>query len=505
MAYDFKKMTKDELKAILSGPELATMTVAELTRLRKAAKDAGLEDDKTKDTISIAINNRTCEDIQVSDKYTNKEKKLAKEYRDEYNNEIKLAAVKRKAKKDGNKYIFADLTKGEMDLLMASGVSFNDIVLENDETKKELIKGVVDSLDKNAKEREQTKARLEEEKNKYRAGVVNLNENEGNEGRTFVATPEMFAEAAKKNQNNAVVADGADNKAQEEEKKNNTTVAVVPVNGGNGNAGNGGNGNGGNGGNGNNTPQTSKSDKKEGFWKRTWNKIKKPLLWVAIGAATLLGINKQCSDKQADNQKQDLIETIDGRIRTVIPCDPCAGLDNVNARIDSLEQKIEDGKCRCGEKKPVRKKTVKKADPTIIKGDTVYVPGDTIKGEPVYVPGDTIKGETVYVPGDTVYVQNDKRIPIRLKKGHKSHNEYAEAASHSQTELEIAKRKIEENKKKTLDEQDETTATSTTTSTKRVAIKLNSGHKKVEDKGSSDNKDQAYNFYQNVLNGNQRS
>ena len=486
MVRDFKKMTKDELKAVLNSPELAVMTIAELTRLRKAAQDAGIDDPVLKDNLSIASNNRTCEDIQNSDKYTAHEKKLAKNYRDEYNNEIKLAAVKRKARMDGGKFVFADLTKGEMDLLMASGVSMNDIVLENAE-KKEKIAGIVGALKDNAAKREAAlsaetdkKARLEEEKNKYRAGLINVNQNGGADGKTFVATPEMFhaAENEQKKDGKTVVAPVVLNNQGAEKEKNNkgrTAVGVVPVNGGSGNGGN-------------SASASAQPAKKEGFWKRTWDKLKKPLLYITIAAATLFGV-KQCNDKQKEDMKKDLIETVDGRIKTLIPCDPCEGLDMVNARVDSLEQRVEDGRCKCNEKKaPVRKKTpvkrqVKKADPIIlpgdtIKGDPIYVPGDTIKGEPVIIPGDTIKGEPVYVPGDTV--RGKKRIAINLEQSHKAHNEYEEAASENKGKVAATRKKIEENKQKILQAAGEEKGPGVVV--ERVAVNLNSEKKKGKGK-----------------------
>ena len=474
MVRDFKKMTKDELKAVLTSQELAVMTVAELTRLRKAAQDAGLDDAALKDNLSIAINNRTCEDIQNSDKYTAHEKKLAKNYRDEYNNEIKLAAVKRKARMDGGKFIFADLTKGEMDLLMASGVSMNDIVLENAE-KNEKISGIVGALKDNAVKREAAldkKARLEEEKNKYRAGLVNVDRNGDTDNKTFVATPEMFraAENEQKKDGKTFVAPVVLNNQEPEKEKNNkgrTAVGIVPVNGGSGNGGN-------------SASASAQPAKKEGFWRRTWDKLKKPLLYVAITAAALFGV-KQCNDKQKEDMKKDLIETVDGRIKTLISCNPCEGLDMVNARVDSLEQRVEDGRCKCNEKKAsVRKKTpvkgqVRKAKPIIlpgdtIKGDPIYVPGDTIKGETVIIPGDTIKGAPVYVPGDTV--RGKKRIAINLEQGHKEHNEYEEAASANKGKVVAARKKIEENKQKTLQAAGEEKGPGVVV--ERVAVNLNS-------------------------------
>lgn len=453
MVRDFKKMTKDELKAVLTSQELAVMTVAELTRLRKAAQDAGLDDAALKDNLSIAINNRTCEDIQNSDKYTAHEKKLAKNYRDEYNNEIKLAAVKRKARMDGGKFIFADLTKGEMDLLMASGVSMNDIVLENAE-KNEKISGIVGALKDNAVKREvalDKKARLEEEKNKYRAGLVNVDRNGDTDHKTFVAPVVLNNQEPEKEKNN----------------KGRTAVGIVPVNGGSGNGGN-------------SASASAQPAKKEGFWRRIWDKLKKPLLYVAITATALFGV-KQCNDKQKEDMKKDLLETVEEKIKANISCDPCEGLDMLNARVDSLEQKIEDGRCKCNEKKaPVRKKTpvkgqVRKAKPIIlpgdtIKGDPIYVPGDTIKGETVIIPGDTIKGAPVYVPGDTV--RGKKRIAINLEQGHKEHNEYEEAASANKGKVVAARKKIEENKQKTLQAAGEEKGPGVVV--ERVAVNLNS-------------------------------
>ena len=453
MVRDFKKMTKDELKAVLTSQELAVMTVAELTRLRKAAQDAGLDDAALKDNLSIAINNRTCEDIQNSDKYTAHEKKLAKNYRDEYNNEIKLAAVKRKARMDGGKFIFADLTKGEMDLLMASGVSMNDIVLENAE-KNEKVSGIVGALKDNAVKREAAldkKARLEEEKNKYRAGLVNVDRNGDTDNKTFVAPVVLNNQEPEKEKNN----------------KGRTAVGIVPVNGGSGNGGN-------------SASASAQPAKKEGFWRRTWDKLKKPLLYVAITAAALFGV-KQCNDKQKEDMKKDLLETVEEKIKANISCDPCEGLDMLNARVDSLEQRVEDGRCKCNEKKAsVRKKTpvkgqVRKAKPIIlpgdtIKGDPIYVPGDTIKGETVIIPGDTIKGAPVYVPGDTV--RGKKRIAINLEQGHKEHNEYEEAASANKGKVVAARKKIEENKQKTLQAAGEEKGPGVVV--ERVAVNLNS-------------------------------
>lgn len=131
MAQDFNKMSKEELEALLNADSLAQMNRQELNSFRNAVKAAGLLSVQNDSILGIAINNRTYEEIKNSQDYTEEEKALALETREEYNNELRAQIkdehynaqeIMSRAVFDNGKYHFTELTKGEMDFLVNNGV-----------------------------------------------------------------------------------------------------------------------------------------------------------------------------------------------------------------------------------------------------------------------------------------------------------------------------------------------------------------------------------------------
>ena len=131
MAQNFNEMTKEELEAVLNSDSIVKMNAAELNNLRKAVKAAGLLSVQYDNMLGIAINNRTYEEIKNSDKYTEEEKALALDARNEYNKELRARTknklynaeeIMSKAVESNGKYHFDELTQGEMDFLLANGI-----------------------------------------------------------------------------------------------------------------------------------------------------------------------------------------------------------------------------------------------------------------------------------------------------------------------------------------------------------------------------------------------
>ena len=139
MAQNFNEMTKEELEAVLKGDDIVKMNTVELNSLRKAAKEAGLLSVQYDNMLGIAINNRTYAEIKNSDKYTEEEKALALDARNEYNKELRARTknklynaeeIMSRAVEANGKYHFDELTKGEMDFLLQNGiVRFNELSL----------------------------------------------------------------------------------------------------------------------------------------------------------------------------------------------------------------------------------------------------------------------------------------------------------------------------------------------------------------------------------------
>lgn len=131
MARNFQKMTKDELSLIIEDGNLNELNTAELNQLRNAAKQAGILSVQFDNILGLAINNRTYEDIKNSKDYTDEEKAVALEARNEYNRELRLTMrnkhynaeeILSRAVVQNGKYFFpGELTKGEMDFLTESG------------------------------------------------------------------------------------------------------------------------------------------------------------------------------------------------------------------------------------------------------------------------------------------------------------------------------------------------------------------------------------------------
>lgn len=131
MARNFQKMTKDELSLIIEDGNLNELNTAELNQLRNAAKQAGILSVQFDNILGLAINNRTYEDIKNSKDYTDEEKAVALEARNEYNRELRLTMKNKhynaeeilsRAVVQNGKYFFpGELTKGEMDFLTESG------------------------------------------------------------------------------------------------------------------------------------------------------------------------------------------------------------------------------------------------------------------------------------------------------------------------------------------------------------------------------------------------
>lgn len=131
MAQNFNEMTKEELEAVLNGDSIVKMSAAELNTLRKAVKAAGLLTVQYDNMLGIALNNRTYEEIKNSNKYTEEEKALALEARNEYNKELRARTqnklynaeeIMSRAVEANGQYHFENLTKGEMDFLLDNGI-----------------------------------------------------------------------------------------------------------------------------------------------------------------------------------------------------------------------------------------------------------------------------------------------------------------------------------------------------------------------------------------------
>lgn len=131
MARNFQKMTKEELSLIIEDGDLNELNSADLNQLRNAAKQAGILSVQFDNILGLAINNRTYEDIKNSKDYTDEEKAVALEARNEYNRELRLTMKNKhynaeeilsRAVVQNGKYFFpGELTKGEMDFLTESG------------------------------------------------------------------------------------------------------------------------------------------------------------------------------------------------------------------------------------------------------------------------------------------------------------------------------------------------------------------------------------------------
>ena len=141
MAQNFNKMNKQELEAVLNSDSILNMNVAQLNELRAAVKAAGLLSVQYDNMLGIAINNQTYEEIKKSDKYTEEEKALALDARNEYNRELRARTknklynaqeiMSRAVEIDG-KYHFDNLTKGEMDFLLDNKlVRLNELIVDN--------------------------------------------------------------------------------------------------------------------------------------------------------------------------------------------------------------------------------------------------------------------------------------------------------------------------------------------------------------------------------------
>lgn len=147
MAQNFNEMTKEELSAVLNSDSIVNMNTVELNNLRKAAKVAGLLTVQYDNMLGIAINNRTYEEIKNSDKYTEEEKALALQARNEYNKELRTRTknklynaeeIMSRAVESNGQYHFDELTKGEMDFLLENGiVRLNEFVIDNNASKKQ--------------------------------------------------------------------------------------------------------------------------------------------------------------------------------------------------------------------------------------------------------------------------------------------------------------------------------------------------------------------------------
>lgn len=131
MAQNFNEMNKEELEAVLNSDSIVVMNASDLNNLRKAAKAAGLLSVQYDNMLGIAINNRTYEEIKNSDKYSEEEKALALETRNEYNRELRARTknklynaeeIMSRAVENNGQYHFDELTKGEMDFLLANGI-----------------------------------------------------------------------------------------------------------------------------------------------------------------------------------------------------------------------------------------------------------------------------------------------------------------------------------------------------------------------------------------------
>ncbi len=131
MAQNFNEMTKEELEAVLNSDSIVKMNTVELNNLRKAVKAAGLLSVQYDNMLGIAINNTTYAEIKNSDKYTEEEKALALEARNEYNRELRARTknklynaeeIMSRAVENNGQYHFDELTKGEMDFLLANGI-----------------------------------------------------------------------------------------------------------------------------------------------------------------------------------------------------------------------------------------------------------------------------------------------------------------------------------------------------------------------------------------------
>lgn len=138
---EFNKMSKEELTGILNSDAIATMDAKSLFELRKAVKAAGLLTVQYDNMLGIAINNRTYEEIKNSKNYTDEEKALALEARNEYNKKLRTNTEKKlysveeilsRAIKEDSKYNFTEMTKGELDFLMKNGIDWNKLNVDKD-------------------------------------------------------------------------------------------------------------------------------------------------------------------------------------------------------------------------------------------------------------------------------------------------------------------------------------------------------------------------------------
>lgn len=146
MVQVFKNITKAELDKLMND-SLLKMDIVSLNNLRKSAKAAGLLTPQYENMLGIAINNRTYEEIKNSDKYTEEEKALALDARNEYNSELRAKIedklynakeiMSRAVEKDG-KYHFAKLTRGEMDFLVNTGAAlYEQLIIDENISKEE--------------------------------------------------------------------------------------------------------------------------------------------------------------------------------------------------------------------------------------------------------------------------------------------------------------------------------------------------------------------------------
>ncbi len=130
MVQVFKNITKAELDKLMND-SLLKMDIVSLNNLRKSAKAAGLLTPQYENMLGIAINNRTYEEIKNSDKYTEEEKALALDARNEYNSELRAKIedklynakeiMSRAVEKDGQ-YHFDNLSKEEEAFLVRNGI-----------------------------------------------------------------------------------------------------------------------------------------------------------------------------------------------------------------------------------------------------------------------------------------------------------------------------------------------------------------------------------------------
>ena len=141
LTVEYGKMSKEELTGILNSDAIATMDAKSLFELRKAVKAAGLLTVQYDNMLGIAINNRTYEEIKNSKDYSDEDKALALEARNEYNKKLRTNTEKKlysveeilsRAIKEDGKYNFTEMTKGELDFLMKNGIDWNQLNVDKD-------------------------------------------------------------------------------------------------------------------------------------------------------------------------------------------------------------------------------------------------------------------------------------------------------------------------------------------------------------------------------------